>query len=75
MTATAEELFAARQEAAAEMIAIIRKRRPLNDLEKQLLDCLISEIGVKYHLLPSLNLFSVEAREDTETSRFKNSWF
>ena len=70
-----DEIFAAKQEAANEMMAMIRKHRPLNEMEKRLLDALYSEIGVKYLLLPPVDGFKVEARQDEENDGFKNSWF
>ena len=71
----AEEIFAVKQEVARECMQIIRKRKPLNTQESRLLDCLYSQIGVRYLLLPSINLFTVEAREDEEIGRWTNSWF
>ena len=70
-----DEIFAAKQEVARECMQIIRKRKPLNTQESRLLECLYSQIGVRYFLLPSINLFTVEAREDAETGRWHNPWF
>jgi len=70
-----EEIFAAKQEVARECIQIIRKRKPLSALEKSLLECLCSQIGVKYLLVPPVNLFAVEVREDEESGRWRNQWF
>lgn len=75
MKASLEEIFAAKQEVASEMMAMIRRRRPLNEMEKRLLDALVSEIGVKYLLLPSVEGFRVEARQFEEDRQSSVNWF
>lgn len=75
MTATPDELFAAKQEAARDMMAIIKRRRPLNAMEGRLLDALYSEIGAKYLLLTPVDGFKVEARAHDEQAELLKGWF
>ena len=43
-----DEIFATKQEVARECMQIIRKRKLLNTQESRLLECLYSQIGVRY---------------------------